>query len=840
MASLQAALNTITAHDVFTDIASKSPSGIDKSKGKMSGYKATFDLKKYNEAIATTGKYEAASNFFWVNVFFTPCPNVPYNKTSVQKLMDHTFSEPGRFSEELVIAVPDTTYNPLEHKGALRSVTPEEALHAMIFAISRDVDAHNAANDVDSLEIVCQWKQVALTTTFIFEVISVENDLYWASFNKRQRIATSYQALVRTAYQQVFEVVQMKSRFEKTENNNKPLAATAVAKLYASNVEFAENQEVFNVNFIDNALTIYNRALSIPSVRESIEWCDINLGQKSPFGKLSKMFVMITKAKERHFIEWVFTSLYDLARTGMCNGEELSVRILAGDGSKKGVVDLLVYKRKLLDYFCRDFIPSRPFQTGVREALSRHFANHAAYRNSLAPYPGSATTSLSWKKGWNPSADTAMRLIEDTVFKDDYDPTIKCALKNAKSPEELMSYQMFAEQVMEIDDALEKERSALHVDAPNGGSDTTGVDHDAASDLNTKKGGAGSSTTTVDPGAAPSLAAMLATSDTDEAKWVHAADRHVRSHCTLAIEAKTEAGCVTCLKDAKVPPGLAGSEYVGIHFNPKLASEAATAPHLRAAPFRKDRYNRLCSAVIEARSGPNGGVPPGDIIFLFDGGRPGLMVQYLVPWKSVNGKREHFRKPFYMMFDEESVKRRRCLVRGCGVLGQIEGLSTLTQQILDVPERSRKHYHGTNKGDVICPVVLPCWDQAWCMSFKEKKKLLGKARVAVGGPTERDDAGDDKDDDVDKKIDDNAIPPVVNMASQAIDGRHDNNIEPLCYLNYPEELYDELTASFYVRDWIDLNVGDGTLAWHCVRQPSCHPARAFCEGHFPSLGTPDV
>ena len=93
-----------------------------------------------------------------------------------------------------------------------------------------------------------------------------------------------------------------------------------------------------------------------------------------------------------------------------------------------------------------------------------------------------------------------------------------------------------------------------------------------------------------------------------------------------------------------------------------------------------------------------------------------------------------------IMFDERSVKLRKQRVRGIGTLKQIEFLHVVTKDAMTIPERDREHYLGTNKGDVIGPVVLPRWETTWGMSFADKKKLWDKHRVEVGGPTEGDNA----------------------------------------------------------------------------------------------------
>ena len=86
-----------------------------------------------------------------------------------------------------------------------------------------------------------------------------------------------------------------------------------------------------------------------------------------------------------------------------------------------------------------------------------------------------------------------------------------------------------------------------------------------------------------------------------------------------------------------------------------------------------------------------------------------------------------------ILYEEASLKARKQRVRGINTLRQIEFLHMSTKDAIMIPERSRKHYNGTNKGDVLGPVVLPGWEKTWGLPFNEKRKLWDKNRVEVGG-----------------------------------------------------------------------------------------------------------
>ena len=139
----------------------------------------------------------------------------------------------------------------------------------------------------------------------------------------------------------------------------------------------------------------------------------------------------------------------------------------------------------------------------------------------------------------------------------------------------------------------------------------------------------------------------------------------------------------------------------------------------------------------------------------------------------------------------------------------------ISREPLVMPEKKRIHYNGTNKGDLVGFVSLPEWESTWALTFDDKKKLYGKHRVAVGGPT-----GDDDDDDEDVDMgqpDDADTPPTVATPSSttvttAPTGRLGSNVEPVLYQAMPVEFYDDLMSSCFLSDVIHLTAGDGAAA----------------------------
>ena len=76
--------------------------------------------------------------------------------------------------------------------------------------------------------------------------------------------------------------------------------------------------------------------------------------------------------------------------------------------------------------------------------------------------------------------------------------------------------------------------------------------------------------------------------------------------------------------------GQPGKNHIGIIFDVKLANEAITTPHIRVAPLQKPQYNKLLTGTLKARdTSGGGGIIPGDIVLLLDGGKHGAPARHV-------------------------------------------------------------------------------------------------------------------------------------------------------------------------------------------------------------------
>ena len=121
----------------------------------------------------------------------------------------------------------------------------------------------------------------------------------------------------------------------------------------------------------------------------------------------------------------------------------------------------------------------------------------------------------------------------------------------------------------------------------------------------------------------------------------------------------------TAFGKVKGSPGEDG-RYVIISYQPKLAAETTTMPHLRTPPLRNNaqlpggaHYKRLIQAVVQSRSPADSDecgehIDPGDVFVVGDSGKHGNFAALMTPFVSDDGTYlTKVSKTFYVHYNEE-------------------------------------------------------------------------------------------------------------------------------------------------------------------------------------------
>ena len=119
---------------------------------------------------------------------------------------------------------------------------------------------------------------------------------------------------------------------------------------------------------------------------------------------------------------------------------------------------------------------------------------------------------------------------------------------------------------------------------------------------------------------------------------------------------------------------------------------------------------------------------------------------------------------------------------------------------LNLPEREGKHYAGTNRGNAITGVKVPCDDELWVTTFAEKLAIFGTSGRTLHGMADR-------------------------------QKRELDDYEPLMFHCWPREIYEEYIHLFLAATVIDMSPGSGTFAEACLRSSTGYVAICWSQLH---------
>ena len=194
-------------------------------------------------------------------LLFSPAPGVPLCQARVDGLATFYFTEPAPYPLDLIIAVPDVSYQPNLHLGAWQSVSPEEMKHALIRAIARGLSAGAEACVVE------RWRHAALSCTAEFKILTSDDDMCVEAFNARERVVADYASLSRTAYQRIFEIVIFRSRTIATLGTS--IGVKALAQAFNEHARLSSTNEDVSGDYIAAALHAHDKALRLQLVTQA-------------------------------------------------------------------------------------------------------------------------------------------------------------------------------------------------------------------------------------------------------------------------------------------------------------------------------------------------------------------------------------------------------------------------------------------------------------------------------------------------------------------------------------------------------------------------------------------
>jgi len=109
---------------------------------------------------------------------------------------------------------------PLDKRGSLCAINPEEVRHAMIATISRDIERGIETKVLEA------WRRRVLNSTAIFQVHDSEVGRLQVAMQHRENMANDHEAMSKTKLQRIYENLFSGTCLQGPTGGTKPLLQT--------------------------------------------------------------------------------------------------------------------------------------------------------------------------------------------------------------------------------------------------------------------------------------------------------------------------------------------------------------------------------------------------------------------------------------------------------------------------------------------------------------------------------------------------------------------------------------------------------------------------------------
>ncbi len=173
--------------------------------------------------------YTTSINLFWCDAMYTPTPGIPTRTDTIPDLMECYFQSPATMPHNIIISLREGE-RPLEKRGSLCAINPEEVRHAMMAAIARDIER---GIETEFLE---EWRRRVLSCTAIFQVHASEAGRLQVAMQLRENMANDHEAMSRTQLQRIYEIILFRDMFARAHGRDQATAAN-IATAYANSAD---------------------------------------------------------------------------------------------------------------------------------------------------------------------------------------------------------------------------------------------------------------------------------------------------------------------------------------------------------------------------------------------------------------------------------------------------------------------------------------------------------------------------------------------------------------------------------------------------------------------------
>ncbi len=771
---------------VFRAIASADPVGV-----QGGGTGAAFDLASYQSGMKNNGEYFAHINLFWVDPTSVAMAGVPIRIKAVDELLASGVARGQyRFPSTLHIAVDSRDYNPLEHRGALKRVSPPEEFLAYLKRVAAAVKEAHENNRKDELKA---YKTGLLDCPARFTILQGPQDRWWYEYNMREKIGLEYRTMYQTAYQRVCGLTRVVAE-QVAAHGRDAGSVSKIVQLYEARAQLPLSDEgpTNTESFIRSAFVVKDGLLNLPVVREVMELLDEQLGHVNPLDSVHKL-ACVKRATETstELREWVMQGLADNILAGCEAVQQLPMRDMQ-PSKYRCIPQCYVLKKHMLDYLLSK--SDQMYHPTVAAKMRELFVSHATFREKYRPVSGRrASADLTFLSVWPPSARMFADFVAQLVFS--HEPPLAATLQAVAKAGKAMSSIFEQGACSEAWDAIANLRQ-------------------------TEKQQEGAAAAAAAAGAAPqsqegSVEAPLSVEAGEEdagegdAKtyWRKYAEETVRGMVTLLVTPSERETLVEQIKQSPVfqlKEPTPGPKSILTYYDEKLASEAASQPWGRKCPSRKVHLAMCIGACLDVHQK----VKPGYLYILPDHGKLKNANMFKELFK-VNGSLQCHMTNYDIHVDETSLRSRKRFQRSPKLLEQTEKMIVFCHDAVSIPDNPRTHFSGTNRGRSWGFVKLDPHEALWQVRWDEKEPAYGDAIRPVGGKI--DDADDDEDATVEEK-------PIKA-----------DSLVPFCWHGWPKKVFDELLSVNCAIGVYDFTPGDGHMAKAVLERGGATQYVAWCH-----------
>ena len=761
--------------------------------------------------------YTCGINFFWCDMLYTPAVGVPIRESSVSHLMDHYFRTPSPCPHILSIALLEGE-DPEEKKGKWMCLNPEEILHAMLGAIARDIQS----GDTERCPGLAQYRP---------EHHGRAQDLHRPRHQAEQgHAAPGKHGLRRRGHDPLTNATHLRDRgFRNSLRDAR--GKVSVAEILAYYERLCMRDPVTKC-FIDSALTVHSRVLTLPDAERLLLRMDGLPKAKNPFSSLQRLQTIVSKAQtDQQLLVWflygiahmvehlkVLPDSPDLTMTGLAGRKTAS-----GEPLSHGTLDLLHFKKTAHQHIFGTLAVNLRLDAAGGDWLLQA---KQCYRSHEEYYLSKVPARDLWRISMTPAQARFMRFAEELIYTDNLDNSIRALLRASKGATQLDEDTTLAAALQEVQSLQIEATREAEMDAGM----EAAVPVDSDEDEDRRKGLVLEIVLKGEDGAEPGSRSLAWKDLTPCCKSAYQrAEGYINQQLDnfvhlLHLDNLDEAmGVLLQTPAGKYEPPMEGNrrKFVGILVDTRVLGEANNRPAIRLPPLDVVSIHKLLSA-IRNRHGEtyHQTLHEHDLYMTLSGGRD--LVKYSSWFNNLDKtKQQVTHRTVFVHMDPESVESRYSRVAGVCSAKSWDMLRLTAQPW---PKRTlstvkRLNYKGKTVHDNLGPVIMPdldnrheCWTTTWAI-----KKLVYAGNIIKVGGTDgyTDDNKPQQGDSLEEE-----------PAKEKVTARSDEMEEPLFFHAMPMEFFEELIHDFSLGAIICIGVGDGAAALACLRQRV--PFTGFC------------